>query len=116
MRGFAEKVRTWRRDGFVLEVWDTHVPTGTGRMAHTLLAYRLSDRGRVIFLGDGFTPPLGVAIDSDACVAALLSWFTIKPGDVEDDFFFGYTPLQWEWMESGRADELAAMVWELEHR
>src|SRR5215211_573958 len=69
-----EKVHTWRRAGFTLELWDTHVPTGTGRLAHTLLAYRLSDRGRTIFAGDGFPPPLGVCIDSDECVAALLSW------------------------------------------
>jgi hypothetical protein len=113
MRGFGEKVRTWRRDGFTLEVWDTNVPTGTGRLAHTLLAYRLSDRGRTIFAGDSFSPPLGVCIDSDECVAALLFWFTLQPGDTDDDYFADYTQIQREWLESGRADDLAGIIREM---
>lgn len=115
MRGFREKLRTWRRDGFTLELWDTHVPTETGRFAHTLLAYRLSDRGRVLFVGDGFAPPLGVAIDCDECLVVLLSWFTLKPGDTDDEFFDTYTPEQRAWVESCRADQLAWMVPEMEH-
>ena len=110
MRPFAEKVRTWRRAGFTLEMWDTHRPTGTGRLAHTLLAYRLSDRGAVIFAGDCFVPPLSVAIDSDECVAACLSQLTREAGDVEDEF----TQAQRAWLESGRADELSGLAWQLE--
>jgi len=110
MRFFAEKVRTWRRAKFTLELWDTHRPTGTGRLAHTLLAYRLSDRGRVIFAGGCFVPPLGVAIDSDECVAACHSQLTMEPGDVEEEF----TPAPRAWLESGRADELSAFAGQLE--
>jgi hypothetical protein len=110
MRGTTEKVRTWRRDGFVLELWDTHRPTGTGYLGHTRLAYRLSDRGRVIFAGDDFVPPLGVAIDSDDCVAALLFGLTLMPWEVKDDFFDGYTTTQREWLESGRAEELRGII------
>jgi hypothetical protein len=112
MRGTTEKVRTWRRDGFILELWDTHRPTGTGYLGHTRLAYRLSDRGRVILAGDDFVPPLGVAIDSDECVAALLFGFTLMPGDVEEEFFESYTPTQAEWLGSGRAEALSAFVWQ----
>jgi hypothetical protein len=114
MRLFAEKVRTWRRAGFTLEIWDTNRPTGTGRLAHTLLAYRLSDRGRVIFASDCFVPPLGVAIDSDECLAACLSQLTLESGGVEQDHFDEYTPGQRAWLESGRADELSALAWQLE--
>src|SRR4051812_41426667 len=89
MRWVNERIKTWRRDGFTLELWDTHVPTGTGRLAHTVLAYRFSDRGKTIFAGDRFVPPLGVCVDSDECVAACLFWFTLKPGDVEEEFFDG---------------------------
>jgi hypothetical protein len=110
---FGEKIHTWRRAGFILELWDTHRPTGSGRLAHTLLAYRFSDRGRTIFAGDRFSPPLSVSIDSDECVIALLRWFTLQPGDVEDDYFEGYTPAQHEWMES-RAGDLTAIVWSME--
>jgi hypothetical protein len=113
MRGFAEKVRTWRRDGFRLDLWDTHVPAGTGYLGHTLLAYRLTDRGRTIFQGDRFIPPLGVSIDSDECVAACLFWFTLQPGDVDEEFFEGHTTLQREWMESGRVGDQSAVVWEM---
>ena len=108
-----EKVRTWRRGGFTLELWDTHVPTGTGRLAHTLLAYWFSDRGRVIFVGDDFSPPLGVCIDGDECLVGLLFWSALRPGDTDADYFAGYTPLQREWVESGRADDLAGIVREL---
>ena len=114
MRGFAKRVRAWRRDGFKLELWDTRVPTGTGRLAHTLLAYRLSDRGAVIFAGDDFTPPLGVAIDSDECVVACLFRFTLEPGEAEPSYFAGYSPTQREWVESGRANELSSLMWQLE--
>jgi hypothetical protein len=114
MRGIGERVRVWRQDGFTLELWDTHRPTGTGRLAHTLLAYRLSDRSRVIFQGDSFTPPLGVCIDSDECVAACLFWFTLKPGDTDEEFFEGYTPQQRKWIESGRVDDLSSIAWEME--
>jgi hypothetical protein len=110
MRGTKEKVRTWRRDGFTLELWDTHRPTGTGYLGHTCLAYRFSDRGRVIFAGDDFVPPLGVAIDSDETVDALLFGFTLMPGDVEDEYFDGYTLTQRTWLESGRAEELAGLA------
>ncbi len=114
MRGFAEKIRTWRRAGFTLELWDTHVPTGTGRLAHTLLGYHLSDGGRVIFAGDGYAPPLSVAINSDECLAALLSWLAMQPGDADEEFFEEYTPTQREWLESGRADDLSSMAREME--
>lgn len=113
MRFAFDPVRRWKRDGFVLELWDTHVPTGRGYLGDTYLAFRFSDRGRVIFQGSNFAPPLGVAIDSDECVAACLFGFTLRPGDVGEEFFDGYTPLQLAWMDSGRAEEfrdLAATI------
>ena len=114
MAAFAKRIRAWRREGFTLELWDTHEPTGTGRLAHTYLAYRLSDRGRTIFAGDDFAPPLSVAIDSDSCVAACLFRFTLEPGEVEPSYFAGYTSAQREWLESGRAVELSSLLWQLE--
>src|SRR4051812_45588942 len=114
MRFFHERIGAWRRDGFTLELWDTHHPIGTGIMGHTLLAYRLSDRGRTIFAGEGFVPPLGVCVDADETVAALLFWFTWEPGDTDEEFFDAYTPMQREWVESGRADDLSAILWEME--
>lgn len=110
MKGYGEKVRTWRRGGFVLELWDTHRPTGTGYLAHTALAYRLSDRGRVIFQGRIFIPPVRAAIDSDECVAACLVWFTLRPGDVEPEYFQELTTTQRVFVESGRADDLAIHI------
>jgi hypothetical protein len=111
---FGEKIRTWRRDGFVLELWDTHQPTGRGYLGDSYLAYRFCDRGRVIFQGSGFVPPLSVPIDSDACVAACLFWFTLQPGDVEEEFFNGYSRAQREWADSGRAEQLGWLVQEME--
>src|SRR5438270_420156 len=102
MRFDWSKIRNWNRDGFKLVLWDTSIPTGRGYLADTLLAYQFSDRGRVIFSGRNFVPPLGVPIDPDECVAACLFGFTLRPGDVEMDYFDGYTPHQSDWMESGR--------------
>jgi len=111
-----DKIRTWRRNGFTLELWDTNVPTGTGRLAHTLLAFRFSDRGRVIFAGDNFVPPLGVAVDSDDCVSALMFWLALQPGDADEEFFEKYTPMQREWLESVRPDDLSSLAREMESR
>jgi len=114
MRFAWSKVRTWKRDGFRLVLWDTNVPTGRGYLADTLLAFQFSDGGRVIFTGRGFVPPLGVSIDSDECVAACLFGFTPRPGDVEEQYFDGYTARQCDWLESGRPDELYALVRDVE--
>ena len=114
MRFAPEKIRTWKRDGFRLVLWDTFVPCGRGYMGDTFLAFQFSDRGRVIFAGQAFAPPLGVAIDSDECVAACLFSFTLRPGDVEEEFFDGYTPRQRAWVESERVDELYQVVRDVE--
>jgi hypothetical protein len=111
---FGIRVRNWRRDDFKLELWDTNEPTGRGYAGDTYLAYRFSDRGRVLFQGSNFVPPLSVPIDGDACVVACLFWFTLKPGEVEEEFFNGYSRAQRTWMESGRADDLSAIVWSME--
>ncbi len=108
------KIRVWRRDGFTLVLWDTHAPTGRGYLADTLLAFQFSDGGKVIFQGRNFMPPLGVAIDSDECVAACLISFTLKPGDVEEEFLDGYSARQREWLDTGRADELYVLVRDVE--
>ncbi len=114
MRFAWSKIRVWRRDGFTLVLFDTHVPTGRGYLADTLLAFQFNDRGHVIFQGRDFLPPIGVAIDSDECVVACLFGFTLKPGDVEEEFFDGYSPLQRAWVESGRADELYVLARDVE--
>lgn len=114
MRFAWSKIRTCRRDGFKLVLFDTHVPTGRGYLADTLLAYRFSDGGKVIFQGRMFAPPLGVAIDSDECMAACLACFTLKPGDVEEGFFDGFTRRQLDWLESDRVAELSLLVRDLE--
>lgn len=108
------KVRTWKQDRFKLVLWDTHTPSGRGYLADTLLAFLFYDRGKVIFQGRNFVPPLGVAIDSDEVVAGCLFSFTLRPGDVEEEFFDGYTRRQLHWLETGRADELYVLVRDVE--
>ncbi|QDV35354.1 hypothetical protein [Tautonia plasticadhaerens] len=68
----------------------------------------------MIFQAADFIPPLGAVIDGDECVAAVLFWLCLQPGDVEEGYFAGYTPTQSEWLESGRAEELAVILAELE--
>ncbi len=108
------RIRTWKSDGFKLVLFDTHVPTGRGYLADTLLAFRFYDRGRVIFQGRNFAPPLGVSIDSDEAVAACLFPFTLRPGDVEEEFFDGYSIRQRNWLETGRPGELYVILRDIE--
>ncbi len=74
------------------------------------MAFQFSDGGKVIFQGRNFVPHLGVAIDSDEAVTACLVSFTLKPGDVEEEFFDGFTSRQLDWLESDRVAELSSLV------
>ena len=52
------------------------------------------------------------AIDSDETLASLLVFLSLRPGDVGEDYFAGYSKRQTEWMEL-HAEELALLAFEL---
>ena len=53
------------------------------------------------------------ANDSDATVAALLSFLSLQPGDTDREHFEDYSLRQMQWVE-GHADELGFLCFEME--
>jgi len=82
---------------FTLKIFDTGKPSDRYAM-RTLLGYELRqhEHGKttVLFSGDSFSPSCMYADDSDQCVAALLGFLTLRPGDTDADYFADYTPEQ----------------------
>jgi hypothetical protein len=107
-----ELIRVWRAGGFLLKLWDTH---RSDRYGKTILAYKLFDNGRLIFKGDDFHCSPLHALDSNATVAGLLAFLSLKPGDTDSEWFEAYSPAQLTWCRI-RAEELSWHVEELEKR
>jgi hypothetical protein len=105
-----ELIREWNADTFELKLWDTY---RTDRYNKSILAYELRDNGTVIFEGEDFACSPCHAIDSDKCVASLLSFLSLRPGDTDPEYFESYTPEQMAWCRS-RAEELSWLQMELE--
>ncbi len=108
-----ELIKTWRKSGFTLRMWDTGTRDWRGQ---TRISYELKDSHRVIFAGDDFGCSPMHADDSLASVAALLGFLTLRPGDTDREYFDKYTPNQMEWCESARCEELRMIQFELEER
>lgn len=58
------------------------------------VSYSLKADGKVIFKGDDFFPGPFSAVDSNASVAALMDFLTLRPGDTDKEYFENYTPDQ----------------------
>ena len=113
---WGRPIKTWKRDGFTLRLYDTNVPTGTGRMGDTFLAYDFFDGTKLIFTGDRYRVGAGTPIDSTAAVYGLLGFLSLKEGDTDAEYFKDYSPAQLAWSQSGRADELSLIVHDNEDR
>lgn len=57
-------------------------------------------------LFDGYIGANGVAMDSDEVLLSILSFLTLRPGDVEEDYFSEYTEAQWDFVDE-HAEDLA---------
>lgn len=106
-----ELIKTWRKAGFTLRIWDTFTRDWRGQ---TKLAYELKDGRKVIFSGDDISPSSMYAIDSLDTVSAMLGFLTLKPSDTDREYFSKYTSEQMAWCESARCDELSMIQFEME--
>lgn len=80
-----------------LTLWETG---DRDRMGRSYLAYRLTTpEGEAIFEGDDYRVGFTTCIDSDAAVRGILNFLTLSPGDVDEDYFRGYTQRQVEWRD-----------------
>ena len=50
------------------------------------------------------------ADDSDECLATLLVFLTLRPGDTDADYFDGYTERQRDWTQDYACESLACDV------
>lgn len=94
---------------WILEIWDTGRIAGGSLFSKMRLSYCFSSpEGEVIFEGDDFgCAPLHDPASDDAA-RALLGFLTLKPGDVEKEYFDSYTPQQLRFALSYQCEALAA--------
>jgi hypothetical protein len=92
---------------YSLWTWDTGRHDSRGQ---PYIRYAFSRNRRDLFTGDDFAGSPLEAIDSDGCVAALLGFLTLRPGNTDRDYFVNYTPEQMEFAESGDAEYLQSEV------
>jgi hypothetical protein len=107
-------LRTANHADFRVDLWDTgDRPPG----GHVELAYRLcvADGARwvLVFSGEGFGAPPAHDLDSDAVLAAIVGFFSLRPGDTDADYFDRYTRSQLAFAEEC-GEELALWAAELE--
>jgi hypothetical protein len=74
---------------FTLRTWDSGRCDGYGK---PILAYEFTMNGEVVFEGEDFA--CFYAVDSDAALAGLMGFLTLRPGDTDPDYFAGYSPEQ----------------------
>jgi len=70
-----ELIKTWRKDGFTLRLWDTHKRNYGGK---SVLRYEFKDGRKVIFEGSDFGCSPCHAIDSLECVYSMLGFLSLK--------------------------------------
>jgi len=106
-------IKIWRQNGFTLRLWDTNSQDYRGQ---TRLDYELKDGRRIIFSGGDFCGSPPYADDSRPTIACLLSFLILQPGDTDKEYFEDYTPLQLDWCQSARRDELVSIQIEMEEQ
>lgn len=94
---------------FDLQMWDSGRTDWRGQ---TVIAYRFGVVGEddPIFEGADFAGSPLTADDSDSCLATLLTFLTLRPGDTDRDYFDAYTPRQVAWTEDSACESLACEV------
>ncbi len=63
----------------------------------------------VLFEGEDFCCAPSYAIDGDQCIASLMGFLTLRPGDTDREYFADYTPEQLEYC-SHHAESLSCEV------
>ncbi len=96
---------------FHLTIWDTYQTDNLGK---SILGYRLTQRNydgkhTLLFQDTDFACSPCHAIDSDSCIASLMGFLTLRPGDTDAEYFANYTPEQLEYCQQ-HAESLACKV------
>lgn len=100
------EIRNWKNGDFTLSLYETGKRDEYNKH---VLGYRFSHKGEVIFQGEDYHCSPCHAPDSDASVYELLSFFALRPGDTDPDYFKNYTRKQRQFRDK-YADELNLLV------
>ncbi len=106
-------IKTFRKAGCTLRLWDLNTRDSLGK---NKLGYELKAGRMVIFAGEDFACSPMHAIDSLECVASILTFLTLKPGDTDREYFANYTESQMDWCTSSQAENLAMWVYGRENK
>ena len=102
-------MREWTAGPFRLQL---HEPTRWPAGDPTPIGYRFYHHDELIFEGDDIAVPAGQSLDGDQTVRGVLGYLALRPGDVEADYFAGYTPAQLAWRdEHAEALQLLLLQW-----
>jgi hypothetical protein len=108
----CEFLREWEEGDYKLLLWDTNRTAFGGK---SRLAYQFFHKGVLIFQGADFGCSPMHAVDSDETVASLLTFFALRPGDTDREYFKDYSVQQMAFaMEHG--EELSYIVMEMEEK
>ena len=105
-RVFLRPYRKGMGPVFRLDTFDSGRQDWRGQ---TIIAYTFAMDGAVLETGADFAGSPMHADDSDACIALLLTFLTLRPGDTDADFFDGDSEAMWDY-RSHHAEALAAYV------
>jgi hypothetical protein len=109
----CEFLREWEEGDFRLLLWDTNTRVGSGPQSR--LAYQFFHKGELIFQGADYGCSPMHAVDSDECVAGLLTFLALRPGDTDSEYFKDYSVQQMAFaMEHG--EELGVIAMEMEEK
>jgi hypothetical protein len=103
-------LRDWVNGNFWLVMYDTNRRDSRGQ---SYIGYRFYHGTELIFSGEDFSGSPMHADDSDATVASLLHFLSLRPGDTDQEYFESYTQRQLEWCQEF-GEELGYLAHELE--
>jgi len=107
----GEIIKTWRHGPCRIDVYDLQ----GWKNGRSRLGYRLRCGGITIFEGVDYSPSPMHAEDSLWVVADLLRWFSLRPGDTDEEYFANYTPTQLAFAEQ-HGEELSYVAINMEER
>ena len=105
---------TFPEHGLELIIYDRPSYNGTGILRRVYLPYNMMVNGEVLFSGSDFSPSPMDAIDSIDALICLLSFLTVRPGDMDDDHFKDYTLAQLDFANSNQCEDLQALPYDFE--
>jgi hypothetical protein len=109
----CEFLREWEEGDFRLLLWDTNTRVASGPQSR--LAYQFFHKGELIFQSADYGCSPMHAVDSDECVAALLSFLALRPGDTDSEYFKDYSIQQMAFAQS-YGEELGYIAMEMEEK